>query len=491
MCALFGSAAATAQFIRPTKPDAPRIWGVEGGVVVGLHPDFDDMLGRVCPRGLIRVGLMRDGAPQLLNFIAVEPLVGGKRGLSELEKGGDGAHGKRMWVSARHDRPATAERQQLAGRVRGKRGQRELSFAVHVEAFANGARPVVEITLFEAQPQRIRLRTYAAEGSAEIQQLALSATMGNLLRGRQLWLSAAPVHALDIYGDYRGHGFVEHGSYPLDELHRTGDGDAVVVLTPDEYSPRELWPFPDGGWRSPLPWVAQYWLKPAGTFDASLHCRVNGRRTYWLSRNPLPCGTAYENFELREDFVPGQEVWFGFTEESPQRVFGFGYGLPPHAPVTREVSAAEAAEIEAARQDARPLTNGDFAQGLDGWTAVPDAAAFRVFEAEGASRLSTFAGRRDGDTGRLWQHFLVPDDAGHLAFYLHGGCDRERLRVQLWNGDTLVRWATGRDDNAPILVQFDLRAQRGQVLTLEISDQSTRPWGFVGAHGFVVEPTRR
>ncbi|MCA8942055.1 MAG: hypothetical protein KDB80_05790 [Planctomycetes bacterium] len=473
---LLGCSALPAQFVRPSGDDGPRVWGVEDGIVVGLHPDFRDPLDRVGPRGLLRIGLMREGVPRLVNFVAVEPLVAGKRGLSELERGGDGEPGKRMWVSDRRSRIATAERQDLRGKVSGRKGSRQLQFVIHVEPFANGARPIVEVTLFEEQPDRVRFRTWLAEGSAEVEQLTLTATMGNMVRGRNLWLEDAPVHSVALYGGYRGHGFVEHDPYGLDALHRTRAGDIVVALTPDEFVPAEIWPFEDGGWRSPVPWAAQFWLKPKGTFDASLHCRVNGRRTYWRSRNPLPCGVAFENFELREDFAPGQETWFGMTDRSPGAMFEFGYDLPPNAVVEREVDDAERARIASAG----PLANGDFAAGLDDWVAQPGAAAFRLFEEGGEARLTTFAAKRDADRGTLSQCFRVPDDAHCLRFWLHGGCDPRSLRVQLWDGERLVRWATGRNDNQPVKVEFSLREHRGRVLTLEIVDDSDGRWGLAG-----------
>jgi hypothetical protein len=44
---------------------------------------------------------------------------------------------------------------------------------------------------------------------------------------------------------------------------------------------------------------------------------VNGRFTYWMSRNAIPNGVAYENFELVQDYFNGQQFVFGITERSP------------------------------------------------------------------------------------------------------------------------------------------------------------------------------
>ena len=83
---LLFAAVLPAQFLRPKNAAAARLWGVKNGIVVGVHPDLRDPLDRVCPRGLLRIGLLRDGKPQLLNFLAIEPVVGGRKGLSELER---------------------------------------------------------------------------------------------------------------------------------------------------------------------------------------------------------------------------------------------------------------------------------------------------------------------------------------------------------------------------------------------------------------------
>lgn len=479
-----------AQFVRPTSPESPKLWGVEGGIVVGVHPGFVDPLDRVGPRGLIRIGLFVDGKPQLINFVAVEPLVGRAKGLSELEKGRDGKPGKQFLVSNQVDQIPPADAGAVPGIVRKTPDGKVLTFAIHPERFANGAHPVIEVSLFEKHPQRVRFRTFVRDDSAAIDQLTLSATMGNLARTRHLWLANESVHSVELYRGYRGNHFVEHGTYPLGELHRTKTGDVVVAVTPNEFDPREAIPFADGTWRCPVDWLTQYWLKPAGTFDDSLVCRVNGRHVYWRSKTALPGGTAYENFELRERFQPGQEVWFGFEARSPHEVFGFPYELPPTRAMSREVSTAEHTRWVEAKKSKRALTNGDFASGLDGWTYEPledasESPPFRVFETGGERRLTTFVGG-DGDQGRLSQCFRVPKDAKHLRFFLHGGCDPKRLQVNLWSGERLVRSMTGRDTNDPVELRWSLESVRDEVVTLEIVDRSTGAWGFIGVHGFEV-----
>src|SRR6202521_1771183 len=77
------------QWIRPVKPQDPLIWGRKDGIVFGL-PSAGGLPG---PRGLIRIGVIspKTGAPELLNFIAIEPVVvgpgsrGDRMAFSELE----------------------------------------------------------------------------------------------------------------------------------------------------------------------------------------------------------------------------------------------------------------------------------------------------------------------------------------------------------------------------------------------------------------------
>ena len=57
-----------------------------------------------------------------------------------------------------------------------------------------------------------------------------------------------------------------------------------------------------------------------GTQRDDLHVAVNGRYTYWLSRQPIPGGVAFENFELREGFYDGQKFIFGITRKTPKEL---------------------------------------------------------------------------------------------------------------------------------------------------------------------------
>ncbi|HQU44822.1 MAG TPA: hypothetical protein PK867_18550, partial [Pirellulales bacterium] len=56
----------------------------------------------------------------------------------------------------------------------------------------------------------------------------------------------------------------------------------------------------------------------------------------------------------------------------------------------------------------------------------------------------------------------------------------------LWHGPQLYRRLTARNDNTPFRVGWDVVPLRGKTVTLEIVDNSTAPWGFVGVQGFAL-----
>jgi hypothetical protein len=145
----------------------------------------------------------------------------------------------------------------------------------------------------------------------------LTATMGNKARARRLWLKDRAVSSLELYPDYRQAAFTDHCFFPLNQLYRNAAGDVLAAITTDEEEPSSVEPFPRrthwyyGGFP-----VTQYWKKPAGSWREDLHVAVNGRYTYWMSQQPIPGGTSFENFEFRERFYEGQRFHFGITADA-------------------------------------------------------------------------------------------------------------------------------------------------------------------------------
>lgn len=479
---LFASPA-FADFIRPKAAGDPLAYGVEGGIVVAVHPAALDGRPQGGPRGLLRIGYHDRRQFHLINYIAVEPVVGTEMGLSELELGGDNKPGKRFWVGDDLGDGAIGLNGNTLGRISRTAEGRVLTFVVHVEIFVNGARPIVEIRLFEQNPHRVRFRVYSQKDGKPMARCVLSATMGNQSRCRHLWLKSQAVHSPKLYSGYTGTDFTEKQPYGLDSLFRTKTDDVVAAITPDEFEPREVWPFPNNTWHHDGQWMAQYWLKPKGTFDDSLQCRVNGRRTYWAGKQSIPGGISFENFEFREPFQDGREYWFGYTTRSPATEFGFPYNAAPMAAPKRIVPDSERHLAEQAKLIGRSFTNITILDGLNGWKREGDDC-FHVENCDGKPFV-TSKGRKG--KGRIYQCF-VPKDANELAFMLAGKADADTCYVALWKGETLLRKMTAANNGSPFRIRWDLPLD-GQ-MTLEVVDRNEGEDGFLAVTGFELTTKR-
>lgn len=297
------------------------LWGVRGSLLWGI-PGARSL--RDGPRGLIRLWspTLTHGGYDLINFIAIEPVVRGQKGFSELERSQlDGTPGKRLWCeTGEPGRPSTTNLS--PGRiVHLVSGAQSLQVQVGVERFENGAQVGLAITQRSDAPDEIELTIHAQPDSAPIDYCILTATMGNKARARLLWLKDGPVSSLKLYPDYREPDFAPHQLFAWNRLHRTAAGDVLAAITTDEANPSSVEPFPGRlNWRySGFP-VTQYWKRPAGASHDDLHVAVNGRYTYWLSRQPIPGGVAFENFEMRERFHNGQRFVFGITRQTPSEL---------------------------------------------------------------------------------------------------------------------------------------------------------------------------
>jgi hypothetical protein len=333
----------TSQWIQPNAPGDPLIWGRRDGIVFGL-PSPGGLRG---PRGLIRVGVISPttGKPELLNFIAVEPVILGpgsrssRMAFSELEPSrldldehGVGEHGKRLWVDL-----SSYDKSDLpAGTVQTFPGERNdpaiqrLSVQIDVERFsANNAHVHLIASMDSDHPDELKLSVFADTDSPPIEELALTATMGNFERLRRLWLHRCVVDSRELMGAYTGDAFDDPPNYPLRDMLRTADGDAIVFATTNEENPSSFPGTPSGHWHYPLPTLTQYWRIEAHEIQPDLRVRVNGRRVYWASHDIVPGGIAYENFDVRQRYIPGQTFIFGITPRTPPQFTPTVPGIEP------------------------------------------------------------------------------------------------------------------------------------------------------------------
>lgn len=328
--------------VTPTKPGEPTMdwvraglntnrprWGIRGHLLWGLPAGGGPFDG---PRGLIRLWypVLANGGHDLVNFIAVEPVVRGRKGFSELEPSAlDAVLGKRFWA-VDPSRPVERSTNQVAGELaRLETGAECLTLHVGIEPFANGAHVGLRVVQCSDAPDELDLRVKAQPDSAPIEYCVLTATMGNKARARQLWLNHEVVSSLALYPEYRDTGFAPHRFFALDRLARTAGGDVVAAITTDEADPAAVDPSPAAGhWRYGGFPVTQYWRKPAGAWREDLHVAVNGRATYWMSGHAIPGGVAFENFEMRERFHAGQQFVFGITRRTPAQL-GLDRRHPP------------------------------------------------------------------------------------------------------------------------------------------------------------------
>ena len=317
-------------WVRPQKPGDPLMWGRRDGILFAL-PFEGEATGvgpllRATPRGLIRVGFFTPdkAEPQLLNFLAVEPVIKGpgrrfdRLGFSELEMStlDPGQRGKRLSVHA--EAKGFAEGGALETVQVGNAKVERLTVRIDVEKFtANGAHVYLVLSIDSDHPSELRVATFAEKDSPPLEDLSVTATMGNYERLRQVWLKDRVVDSRTLFGDYAGEAFVEQQGYTLNEMLRTNDGDAIVFCTSDEASPRDSDGNATAHWPFALPKVTQYWRVPGSDVQPDLRVRVNARRVYWASTIPVLGGIAFENFEVRQRYVPGQVFVYGITQQEP------------------------------------------------------------------------------------------------------------------------------------------------------------------------------
>jgi hypothetical protein len=326
------------QWIRPDNAAAPPLWGIRNGIVIGLWPAAIESPRPGAdggPRGLLRIGYEWKGIIYHLNYIAIEPVVNGKMEFSEISPSRvDGKWGKLMWTGETSEPgrfTATAGTRGVLSHPDAQHPEyTTLSLYVFMEAFENGARPYLRLSINSNRPEELCIEVFHQPGGTPMERCGITATMGNYARLRKLYLKDKIVYAKTLYDNYDGTGFIEKTPYPLQQMLRNKSGDYLAMAQPDE-SLKELAAWPEDeqhasrwGWRyRPFYTLTQYWRKEAREADSSLQVRVNGRAKYWSggSTDPhayinIPGGPSFENFELREKYNAGQKIYFGLTRKT-------------------------------------------------------------------------------------------------------------------------------------------------------------------------------
>ena len=175
------------------------------GLLFGIHPG--DKKGDGEPRGLIRIysPVLPGGKYDLMNFIAIEPIVAGRRGFSEMERSRlDGVPGKRIWTAAESGAPGEVVKMEPGKITRLPTAAEQLELTLRVEKFDNGAHVYLVVTQRSDLPDEIELTVHTEPDSKPPQYVMLSATMGNKARTRLLWLADGPKkHAATLFRLFR------------------------------------------------------------------------------------------------------------------------------------------------------------------------------------------------------------------------------------------------------------------------------------------------
>ncbi|MBI4605731.1 MAG: nucleoside hydrolase, partial [Planctomycetes bacterium] len=208
---------------------------------------------------------------------------------------------------------------------------------------------------------------------------------------------------------YDGGGFVEKEPYPLADLLRLSGGDAAAAIVSDEPDPASVAIDRPPWWQYRSVPLTHYWLVPASDVRPELRVRVNGRRVYWRSEREVPGGIAFENFEVRQGFAPGQTVVFGLSRRSPLEL-----GLAPRA----KVPVIYATDLYHPHEDADDhfdLASLFALEEIDVRAVILDQAAHSQEERPGRIALEqvfALTGRRVPFAAGLRRRLSSPEDKG-------------------------------------------------------------------------------
>ena len=334
---------AVVPWIRPDHAGSPAVWGIRNGIVVGIWPsaiEGNKQSSDGGPRGLLRIGYEWLGMVYHINYLAIEPVANGKMEFSEVSPSqADARWGKLIWAAGDSSKPGSfypsaSTRGIISPPDPNNLAIEELSLYLFMEKFMNGAHPYLRLSIRSDRPEELCIEIFHQDDSAPMERCAITATMGNYARLRWLYLQDRKIDSRQLFAGYRETGFIEKETYPAGQMLRTAKGYLMAIAeTNESFAELASWPQEPAYWSKwswryrPFYKLTQYWRKEQSRFDPSLQIRVNGRAKYWSggSSNPnnyvdIPGGPAFENFELREKYYPGQKFYFGISRKTVQQL---------------------------------------------------------------------------------------------------------------------------------------------------------------------------
>ncbi len=142
-------------------------------------------------------------------------------------------------------------------------GVGQLNVVLDVEKFNNGAHPWIVASIRSDQPREVIFAIHAAPDSAPIRSCILTATMGNYIRARHLWLRDRVVYSKTLWPDPVAAGvgpvgFTRPEFFEESSMSRLRDGSLIVLITTDEDDPSKVVAKP-ANWHYRGLKVTQYW----------------------------------------------------------------------------------------------------------------------------------------------------------------------------------------------------------------------------------------
>src|SRR5690606_4823394 len=95
------------------------------------------------------------------------------------------------------------------------------------------------LRFYEDRPYEVEIAKYASEGSDELENFIVTATMGNYARLRKLYLKNETQSSTKIWPNYVGDAFTAHAHFPVQDFIDNQKGEVYFVAAPDEKQPQK------------------------------------------------------------------------------------------------------------------------------------------------------------------------------------------------------------------------------------------------------------